>query len=767
MRALLISKSSLPAFAIALAMTVTPALAQSQTLQPENDLESVIVTGERTQAEVPNKIYNVDAAQAQIQINAVNTEDMMKYVPSVVVRKRHYGDTQDPLATRTNGVGASARSLLFVDGILISSPIGNNNTYASPHFGIAQPEDISNFQVLYGPFAAEYAGGSIGAVLNITTRMPQEFTLYADALGAVQPFQLDGTSHSYGTWQLSAGIGDKKGNFSWRLSATHLDSVGQPLALVTLTRPATTSTAGTAVSGSVNDFSRTATPIVDIGVSGIESQVQDTDTVKVAYDFGNGWLATYTASVFHQSDDASAETWLRNAAGTPVYAGSTNINGYNYNIATSAFSNNVYQWNQTHLAQAVTLKSGAVGNFSWEAVVSAYYYLEDKQRVPTVPLPGALATSGAGTLNRLNDTGWYTADTKGIWRGWVDHEMSFGIHRDQEDFSQIKYQLTDWMLGAPTNIATNTKGRTATDALWLQDIWSVVSNVKTTLGLRAEQWRAYDGFNYSASPTLNVNQPGLSTSAFSPKASVAYLPNGNWTLSASYGKAFRMPTVTELYQAVTTGVVLTVPNPNLKPERANTYELSGEYKANKSDLRLSLFRQDIADALLSQSAPLVPGSTTLFSYVQNVDSTRINGAELVASQQDVLIDGLDLSGSLTYAIGKTLADAAFPAAVGKFIPQLPKLRGEVMATWHATNALALTLAARYSDKSFGTIDNSDSNSHTYQGFEGYFVADVRAHYQWNDKWSVSVGIDNINNAKYFLFHPFQQRTFLMGIHYAQ
>ena len=78
----------------------------------------------------------------QIIINAVNSEDMMKYVPSIVVRKRHYGDTQDPLATRTNGVGASARSLLFVDGILISSPIGNNNTYASPHFGIAQPEDI-------------------------------------------------------------------------------------------------------------------------------------------------------------------------------------------------------------------------------------------------------------------------------------------------------------------------------------------------------------------------------------------------------------------------------------------------------------------------------------------------------------------------------------------------------------------------------------------------------------------------------------------------
>src|ERR1700743_1248752 len=139
----------------ALATLVLPAQAQPQ-IAANDGIESVIVTGERTQAQLPNKIYNVNADVADVQINDVNNEDMMKYVPSITVRTRHYGDTQDPLATRTNGVGASARSLLFVDGILISSPIGNNNTSASPHFGIAPPEDIQNFEVIYGPFAAEY-----------------------------------------------------------------------------------------------------------------------------------------------------------------------------------------------------------------------------------------------------------------------------------------------------------------------------------------------------------------------------------------------------------------------------------------------------------------------------------------------------------------------------------------------------------------------------------------------------------------------------------
>ncbi len=119
--------------------------------------------------------------------------------------------------------------------------------------------------------------------------MPDHFTLYADALGAVQPFEQYATDHTYGTWQLSAGIGDRDGAFSWRLSANHLDSVGQPLAYVTLARPSATSAAGTPVAGAFNDFNRTAAPIVVIGAAGIENQTQDTDTLKLAYDFANGW----------------------------------------------------------------------------------------------------------------------------------------------------------------------------------------------------------------------------------------------------------------------------------------------------------------------------------------------------------------------------------------------------------------------------------------------------------------------------------------------
>jgi len=728
--------------------------------------EYVIVSAHRGAHSDPTAPdIQVTAAKALEQINTVNTEDMLKYAPSLLVRKRHYGDTQDPVATRTSGVGASARNLIYVDGVMINSPIGNNNSAASPHFGVAAPHDIERIDVLYGPFSARYAGNSIGATINITTRMPDHFELYGVGVGAVQGFQLYGTSSTPGTWQLSGGVGDRMGAFSWRLSENHMDSTGQPLGLATLVRPANSGSAGTVLTGGVNDLNRTAAAIVDIGGTGIEHQVQDTTTLKLAYDFAGGITLSYLASLFHQDNDSGVDSWLRNSAGATVYSGNSNINGYNYTIAPSTFSNQVYNVQQTQLAQGVTLASAPDGDFAWELIATRYDYLNDKQRVPTAALPAGF-TGGAGTVNRMNGTGWYTLDASGVWRGFTDHEISFGLHRDAETFDQRRNNLTDWIaggVGTPVNAA---QGRTATNATWLQDIWTLLPDLKAAVGLRYEAWRAYDGSNFSASPPLNVSQPRISASTLSPKASLAWQISDRWKMTGSWGIAYRMPTVTELYQAITTGPVLTVPNPNLKPERASSYELAAERREGGGLIRLSLFEEDIGNALLSQSAPLVPGSPTLFSYVQNVDRTRARGIELVVDQYDAFVPGLELMGSLTAVDARIIRDSAFAAAVNKFLPQVPKLRANAMATYRLED-WAFTLGARYSDRSFGTIDNSDPVSQTYQGFGGYFVMDARIRYNIDENWNLSLGVDNLNNDKYFIFHPFPQRTFVMEVHFAQ
>jgi iron complex outermembrane receptor protein len=746
--------AGLPAAAVAAEMAVAPAT-----------VESVVVTAPTSIAnltDVPNTTSTVTADQIARTISVVTPEDTLRYVPNVLIRQRHIGDTQSPVTTRTSGVGASARSLIYVDGMLVSALIGNNNTSASPKWGLITPGAVERVDVLNGPFAAAFPGNSIGSVISFTTRMPKAFEAHAQAQGAVQSFAKYGDDDRFGTSRFAADVGDRFGPFAFRLSYNRLDSRSQPLAYVTALTPAATSAAGTPVTGAFFDANRTGQPIAVLGASGFEHQVQDNASGRLTWDLTPSLTAAYTFGLFVNDDDSKVNSYLRDAAGAPAYAGVLNIAGRAYTIPASSFSNGVYALNETQLAQGLSLSSHTGGAFDFDLAYTNFDYIKSRQRTPTTALPGGFA-GGAGSIAELDGTRWYTADANGRWRPGSSHVVTFGAHQDGFELDSPKYAAADWREGSTGALQTASAGRTRTRALWAQDVWSMTPTVRLTLGARYEWWRAYDGLNFSAQPARNVVQPDLSDSAFSPKAVLAWSPWAGWTFKGSIAVANRFPTVSELYQAVTTGTVLSVPNPNLKPERALSSELSAERDWSSGSLRVSLFDERVKNALLSQTGQL--GAFTA-SFVQNVDRTRVTGVEVVGDQKDVLIRGLEISGWATYVDTKIIADAGLPAAVGKRLPQLPRWRGALVATYSPIVKLDLTVGARYSDRAFGTIDNSDHYADTYQGFGAYFVADVHARYRITEHLAAGLGVSNINDRSYFLFHPFPQRTVIMDLEYS-
>jgi len=753
----------LAAGAVALSASLAgPALAAETATDAalDNPVAPVDVNGYPTvdKAAKPVKTETIDADRITATVNAINTEDTLKYLPGVLIRKRHIGDTQAPLATRTSGVGSSARSLIYADGVLLSALIGNNNSTASPRWGMVAPQEIARIDLSYGPFAAAYPGNAIGSVVEITTRMPDHLEAGVDVTGAWQNFNQYATHRDLGSGQVSGYVGDRFGRLSVWVSASHLDTTGQPLSFVTATQPSGTSASGTPVTGAIADLNRAGAPIQVLGAGSIEHQLQDNGKIKLALDLGHDITASYQVGLFSNRVDATAQSYLTDAAGNPAYAGALNIGGRLYNIAASAFSNGVYRYDETHWMQALKLASHTDGAFDWEAVATHYDYATDRQRIPSLALPAA-AAGGVGTVTDMAGTGWDTFDLKGVWR-LAAHELSFGFHGDRYKLVSDKYNTADWIHGAEGALATASLGKTGTVGVWAQDVWSLASDWKLTLGGRLEHWRAYDGLNFSASPTLNTAQPEVTATHFSPKASLAWTPAPSWRLTASYGEAYRFPTVQELYQAVTTGVVLSVPNPNLRPEHARSGELSAERSWTNGRARVSAFGEWIDDALISQTAPLLPGSTQLFSYVQNIGRTRALGVEAVVEQDDVLVKGLTLSGSAVYVDPGIVSDRAFAAAVGKQIPQVPRWRATAQASYAATSRLTLSAAVRYSSRVYATIDNSDPVTHTYQGFDGYLVGDLRATYRLNDHVTAAIGIDNLGGERYYLFHPFPQRTVL-------
>ncbi len=738
----------------------TTAFAADPTPVPIEKLAPLIVNEAPSAADkylLPQVTESITAARAVEVVNVVDTEDVLKYMPSIFLRKRNYGDTQAVMASRVWGVSSSARTLVYGDGVILTALIANNNNIGAPRWGLIAPVEIERMDMMYGPFAAQYPGNSMGAVLEITTRMPERLEGSVTQTTAWQDFSLYSTHQHYLMSQTAATIGDRAGKFSYWVNVNYQDSHSQPLTYVTNATFPTGTTGGYAANNKLG----AAADVV--GASGLLHTQMTNSKVKLAYDFTPTLRASYTFGAWRNEAHSDVQSYLTNAAGAPTFAG------------LAGFASGYYNLIQDHSAHSATLRSDTRGAFDFEASASLYRFDRDEQRSPNTASTTAAASTSFGAAGKaavLGGTGWSTLDLKGTWRpdGTKNspHLLTFGAHDDRYKLYNPTFNTAEWTGGDYTSIASEGDGKTLTQALWVQDAWTLMPDVKLTLGARYEDWRAYDGLNINGATT--VRQPTLSRTNTSPKTTLAWTITPQWSATLSVGKAYRYATAAELYQLVTTGATFTSPNPDLKPDNVTSTELKIERKLDAGRIRLSLFQDDIHDAIISQFNPLVPGSATLFSFLSNVDHVRARGAELVFEANNVFIRDLSLTSTLTWLDAKTLAlsgrasaTAAPGAAVGKKLPNIPDWRASLIATYRIGNRWTFTAAGRYSDKLWTTLDNTDVNPNTYQGFAAWFVADVRAHFRATNHWTASLGVDNILDRKYFLFHPFLQRTLVVDV----
>jgi iron complex outermembrane receptor protein len=745
---------------LAAAMSAALCAAHAQeTPRQEREMGTVIVTGNRPTSlptRIPTTIETITGDEIARGINASDAEDALKYMPSLLVRKRYAGDYNHAvLSTRASGTGNSARSAVYADGVLLSNFLGNGASFA-PRWGMVSPEEIERVDVLYGPFSAAYGGNSVGAVVDYVTRMPSRFEAHAKLALSYQPFKLYGTDERYHGSQGSVALGNRDGRWSWYLDAGSLHSDGQPLTFPTRYPTGAASNAGVLVTGAVPGQDRTGRDWLILGAATRYHTAQQHLKARLAYDVSPALRATYVFGLWDNDAEGRPQSYLRDAAGQPVTSGTVNIAGRAYALAPSDFS----QSNESlrHLMHGLTVKTSTRGEFDWELAASLVDYGKDLLRAPTTALPAA-ANGGAGRIVDGGGTGWHTLAAKGVWRPagvQGGHVAEFGWQREAYELRSIENATTDWLTGAPGARNQAFSGRTAIDALYAQDTWKFAPRWKTVLGLRAERWEARDG--RTANATATVGHGSRTETHLSPKAALAFQADDDWLLKASLGRAVRMPTVSELYQGgINAAGALVNNDPNLKPEKSWTGELTAERKLETGQLRLTAFGERTRDALYAQTNVLVVPNVT---NVQNVDRIGTRGLELAYAASDVAVRGLDLNASLTWTDSKIDRNDKFPASVGKRQPRIPQWRASGQATWRVDDRLAATLAARYSGHQYSTLDNSDPNGFAYQGASSYFTADLRVVYRIARHWEAALGIDNLNNYRYWNFHPYPQRTWV-------
>jgi iron complex outermembrane receptor protein len=323
----------------------------------------------------------------------------------------------------------------------------------------------------------------------------------------------------------------------------------------------------------------------------------------------------------------------------------------------------------------------------------------------------------------------------------------------------------NWRSDPGSSVASSVRGETATTSLWAQDTWAFAPRWKTVLGVRAESWQANDGLT-QFSATSSTAFPSRSEHAVSPKAAVSYQWAPDTVVKAALGRAVRFPTVSELYGATSTTNSQYINDPNLKPERSWTGELTVEKSFANALLRVTAFGESTHDALYSQTVFDAAANRNI-SRVQNVGRIDTKGLEVALSAADVVTKGLDINGSVTFADSIIKSNDGFVATpgdtVGKWQPNIPKWRATLVATYRFTPQWSGTIGARYSGTQYRTLNNSDVNGYTYQGVSPYFTVDVRAVWKIDKTWTAAFGIDNANNYQYWNFHPYPQRSFYANL----
>jgi len=736
----------------------------------QSDVPSVNVTADRSAAQkykLPNTLESATAQKIAETINIVDTPDALKYMPSLMVRKRDSADFGGAtLATRIWGVSYSAKSIVMVDGMPISNQLFNDNNYGPPKWFVVSPEEIDRIDVMYGPFSAAYSGNAMGAVVDITTKRPTKaFEGSVGLTSATQSFSQFNIHDTYNTVQAAALLGGRTDDLSWRLAFSHQDAHTQPRAFAT---GASTIAADPAFPYIKKDGTSGG---YYLGATTLLHGVSDNVNAKLKIDLDRDTQLSLSSGVFMGNTDSTSQSYMGNGFCATGSGSCTTL------------ASGVYGYKQTHWVNGIGLKSDTRGIWDYELNLSNFRYQNDVQRTAGyLNNDGSVVNNVAGKLGSVRDmsgTNWTNFDAKGIYRPAqaAAHQISFGYHQDNTRLKSRTNNVLDWQNSNDGPITALVQGTNETKAVWIQDAYKASQQLQYTFGGRYESWSSHNAGVF-ASSTGAMNQPAVSVNHFSPKLSALVGLDDGAMVNVSWANAFRFPTVGELYNVTTcttgcTGNQLFPYSPRpaaIKPENVNAFEATYSKRFENANYRASFFAEDANDALISQYGNVNPAQPSgLYSYWMNVKKVRSRGLEVSSDVQKFVFATLDFYSAVTIVDSVIAANEGVTisgkSVVGNKTPGVSPLRVKFVATYRPDDKLSLSLGGSYQKQFFSSIDNNDVNPNTYQGFAGYTVFDIKARHKIDKNTTASMGIDNLTDQKYFLYHPFPQRTFVANLKY--
>ena len=175
-------------------------------------------------------------------------------------------------------------------------------------------------------------------------------------------------------------------------------------------------------------------------------------------------------------------------------------------------------------------------------------------------------------------------------------------------------------------------------------------------------------------------------------------------IHASAFRAFRTPTMNELYRTGQVGQQITLANPALNSERATGYEFGTNLTESRripANLQATYFwteiNRPVSAVLISQTA------TTITNLRENLGQIRSRGVELAATARPTRVVSATIG--YQYALATVTQFSAQPSLVGNWIPEVPRQSFTAQLRAATPRLGELTLAARTSGQAFDDAAN--------------------------------------------------------------
>lgn len=682
------------------------AFAQNNDVLDENFvLDEMVVSATRSEKKLLDTAASVsvitDKDLNKMHIN--NLDEAFVKIPGVYVgRLSGIGSTTSQTVMR--GVNAANSVAVLVDGVQVNDSYNGSVTWS------AIPVDmVKRVEVLRGPASVLYGGNALAGVINIITKDVDKTSVNLKLSYGSNNTQ----NHSL----YVAGKASDKLDFNVNYEKKRTDGY--------VTDPVLSSKA---VFGAETTTTNTGAKRWIIGNKG--KRQWDENTVGVGFKYH-----------FDESKSLALDF-------------TKNEYEYSYSAPTSYFGDDIIKKAGTYFStpgEKASNKYNMTYNDSengWKAVVG--YSDQYKQHDTSI----SKETDSSKPNTR------FSFDLQKNQTISANNNAVFGLNYRKDEMDATVYKLAD-KFNSDSKIAVDSmaSGTNKSFSAYVMDEHKFSDRWTATAGLRYDKWST-DGRILLPNKTEAINYDESTYDNWSPSLSVMYKPEADSSVYLSWGKAFEAPSLYRMYSSSYSSNVYNIANPNLKPQKAETFELG--YKKdlnNKSAIGVSVYDTKYKGLLYKNSLGVVDGMNA--TCYQNAGEAEAKGFELELNHN---FDD-KWSAFLNYTYQNPVIKKALKATEkDKYVTAIPKEVFRAGVTY-SDDKWSGMLTGEYISKRFSKTDNSDTVNGVYGSYDPYFIMNMDISYSFNKNYTLTASVNNILDRDFFNYYYQPGRTYSVELNY--